>query len=92
MLWFLTIMAFYFIWRTFTDDEQRATKKPPHRRLRDEEELAFKAELKGKTQKELWALRNEYHAKLVKSHGTEYYSYYLDCIGVIDEIIYASRK
>nr|QIM10511.1 hypothetical protein PlAlph_4030 [uncultured Alphaproteobacteria bacterium] len=90
MLWIIMIV-FYFLLRALFDSDVPQDNCSPPRRLQGEEEHVFREKLKSKTEKELWELRNEYHADLVKAHGREDYYYYLDCIGVIDERIYFLR-
>lgn len=91
MLWIIILTAVYFMLFGRSDDGQSPKLRPPCSRLEGEEEQAFKEMLKGKTEKELWELRNRYHAKLVEANGTGAYSYYLDCIGAIDKRIYSLR-
>lgn len=91
MLWIIILTAVYFMLFGPSDDGQSPKRRPPCRRLEGEEKQAFQEMLKSKTEKELWELRNDYHAKLVEANGTSAYFYYLDCIGTIDEQIYSLR-
>lgn len=91
MLWIIILTAVYFMLFGSSDSTRTQKKQAPRYRLQDEEERIFKEMLKSRTEKELWELRNQYHAKLVASDGTDKHGYYLDCIGAIDEQIYSLR-
>lgn len=91
MLWIIILTAVYFMLFGSSDSTRTQKKQAPRCRLQGEEERIFKEMLKSKTEKELWELRNQYHAKLVASDGTDKHGYYLDCIGAIDEQIHSLR-
>lgn len=81
-------MLTFMLFRLFSPtDEPEDTEEHKTFRRKEFDEEAFRKNLEGKTEKQLWKLRNEYHAKLIKSVNTEYYPYYLDHIGIIDQRI-----
>ena len=55
------------------------------------DEQKFKEFLEGKSEEDLWKLRNEVHAEMVNTKDEALRDFYLSCIGLIDKKIYALR-
>ena len=47
--------------------------------------------LEGKSEEDLWKLRNEVHAEMVNTKNEALRDFYLSCIGLIDKKIYELR-
>lgn len=47
--------------------------------------------LEGKSEEDLWKLRNEIHAEMVNAKNEALRDFYLSCIGLIDKKIYELR-
>ena len=89
MLWIIIAVfmaCFLFSMQDADETQERKCHFPRFRRKFDAQ--TFSKSLRGKTEDELWNLRNQYHERLVASLGTDDYDYYLNCIGVIDNQIY----
>ena len=81
----ITLLVGFFL------GKNSGTKKEETKLLREFNEEDFQKTLCGKTEDELWSLRNHYQELSVGSEGTIYQKHYLDCIGVIDKQIYTLR-
>ncbi len=55
------------------------------------DEQKFKELLEGKSEADLWKLRNEVHAEMVNAKNDALRNFYLNCIGLIDQKIYEMR-
>lgn len=89
MLWIIiaAFMVYFMVGMQDADEPQKRKHRFPRFRCKFDEQT-FSKMLRGKTEDELWNLRNQYHERLVASLGTDDYDYYLNCIGVIDNQIY----
>ncbi len=89
MLWIIiALFMVYFLFGMQDADEPQSRGHCFPRFRRKFDAQTFSKTLRGKTEDELWDLRNQYHERLVASLGTDDYDYYLNCIGVIDNQIY----
>ena len=79
VIWTIFVSTFFETWRDIENDPQKLDAE------------AFKQNLQGKTEAELWEMRNEYHGYLTEAIDTPYYRFYLDAIGEIDKIIFSLK-